>query len=103
MLPEKLPILTKRGDHLTEKQWEYYFECRKKYDHYVSDEEGLKIVQELNKLDACYPRDKPEIRRLTSQLPVIPELARAIKEVQGMMMICEYNLFEAKKAYPDEF
>lgn len=103
MLPEKLPTLTKKGDCLTKEQWEYYFECRKKYDHYVSHKEAFKICLELNDLDACDPKNDDEIRRLTSLLPVVPEMARAIKEAQGMMMICEYNLYEAKKAYPDEF
>ena len=103
MLPEKLPILTKRGDHLTEKQWEYYFECRKKYDRYVSRDDAFKICLQLNELDACDPKNDDEIKRLTSLLPVVPEMAKAIKDVQGMMMICEYNLYEAKKRYPDEF
>lgn len=103
MLPEKLPILTKRGDHLTEAQWEYYFECRKKYDRYVSRDDAFKICLQLNELDACDPKNDDEIKRLTSLLPVVPEMAKAIKDVQGMMMICEYNLYEAKKRYPDEF
>ena len=40
---------------------------------------------------------------ISSKIPVVPELALAIKKVQGIKMLFEMNLYEAKKAYPDEF
>lgn len=103
MSDRKLPKLTNPDEVLTEAEWDYYFECRKKYDHPVSDAEGLEIVKKLNRLDVFNPVEKEEITRLTRQIPVVPALALAIKKVQGMKELFRYNLYEAKKAYPDEF
>ena len=103
MLPDKLPTLTKPGEVLTDAEWERYFECRKKYDHYVSGEDTDKLIAKMNTLDASDPKDDKEFFETASQIPVVPELALAIKKVQGIKMLFEMNLYEAKKAYPDEF
>lgn len=103
MSDRKLPKLTNPGEVLTDAEWDYYFECRKKYDHPVDPKDGLEIVKKLNKLDVFNPEDEKEITRLTSMIPVVPALALAIKKVQGIKMLYTYNLYEAKKAYPDDF
>ena len=103
MLPEKLPKLTKPGEVLSEKDWEYYFECRKKYDHYVSGEDTDKLIAKMNSLDASDPKDEKDFLEIGSQIPVVPDLALAIKKVQGIKELFNMNLYFAKKAYPDDF
>lgn len=103
MLPDKLPTLTKPGEVLTEAEWERYFECRKKYDRPVSNEEAGALIDKMNALDATNPQNDKEFFEISSKIPVVPELALAIKKVQGIKMLFEMNLYEAKKAYPDEF
>ena len=103
MLPEKLPKLTKPGEVLTEEEWEHYFECRKKYDRYVSGEDTDKLIAKMNTLDASDPKDEKAFFETGAQIPVLPELALAIKKVQGLKELFNMNLYFAKKAYPDEF
>lgn len=103
MLPDKLPTLTKPGEVLTEAEWERYFECRKKYDHPVNNEEAGALIDKMNALDATNPQNDKEFFEISSKIPVVPALALAIKKVQGLKMLFEMNLYEAKKAYPDEF
>ena len=38
---QKLPTPSKRGKPMTEEEWDYYFECRKKYDKPMT---SLKVV-----------------------------------------------------------
>lgn len=103
MLPEKLPKLTKPGEVLTEEEWEQYFECRKKYDRYVSGEDTDKLIAKMNTLDASDPKDEKAFFETGAQIPVLPELVLAIKKVQGLKELFNMNLYFAKKAYPDEF
>ena len=60
MLPDKLPTLTKPGEVLTEAEWERYFECRKKYDRPVSNEEAGALIDKMNALDATNPQNDKE-------------------------------------------
>ena len=99
MLPEKLPKLTMPGDALSEKDWEYYFECRKKFDRYVSPEEKRKIFLKSTTID--FKDDA--FNKVVKVYPIKPALALAIKSCQGLMALCDFNLYEAKQAFPGEF
>lgn len=103
MLPEKLPTLTKRGEVLTEKEWEYYFECRKKYDKPVSEKRKLELIDAMCALNPCDPANDKMIFEIGSQIPCPVNVALAIKEAQGLKNLCEFNLYEAKKACPEDF
>ena len=99
MLPEKLPKLTMPGDALSEKDWEYYFECRKKYDRYVSLEEKKQLV--FSAANIHYTDER--FSKISKLLPIKPALALAIKSTPVLLALCDYNLYEAKKALPNEF
>lgn len=99
MIPEKLPKLTMPGDELSEKDWEHYFECRKKYDRYVSPEEKKQLV--FSAANIHYTDER--FSKISKLLPIKPALALAIKSTQGLLALCDYNLYEAKKALPNEF
>lgn len=103
MLPEKLPKLTKEGEVLSEAEWEYYFECRKKYDHYVSPEDTTKLIMKINSLNPLIPSQKDAFDKAGTEIPVPPSVALAIKKAQGIRALFERNLYKARLAYPSEF
>ena len=47
--------------------------------------------------------NEEEAQHYLMQCPIDPELALVIKEFDGIEALEEYNLVEAKKAYPSEF
>ncbi|WP_202109168.1 hypothetical protein [Succinivibrio dextrinosolvens] len=86
-------------NQMTEEEWKDYFDCRKKYDIKLSDEEINKITKE-----ACnYLKDKEKYLKLTKKLPLFPGLAISAKAWHGLKAIKNYNLSIAKEVYPDEF
>ena len=44
-----------------------------------------------------------EFYRLSQLMPVPPSAALAVKHAQGFKAIQEFNLYNAKQKYPDEF
>ena len=86
-------------NQMTEEEWKDYFECRKKYDIRLSDEEIKKISRE-----ACnFLKNKEKYLELTKKLPLFPGLAISAKAWHGLKEIKDYNLSWAKEVYPDEF
>lgn len=102
----KLPKPSEYKDEvMTEKDWDYYFECRAKYDKPMSHEEVIKLLEKTTKLDSTY-LDSPDMQTyldLMQTMPVTPSAALAVKHCQGFKALQEFNLYDAKKEYPDEF
>lgn len=49
MTERKLPNPSEYKDEkITEKDWDFYFECRSKYDIYKTDEEVTELLNILN-------------------------------------------------------
>ena len=106
MAERKLPKPSQyEYETMTEKDWDYYFECRAKFDKPMSDEEVGKLLAKTTKLDST-SMDSPDMDewfRLVPLIPVTPSAALAVKHAQGFKALQEFNLYDAKKAYPDEF
>ena len=101
----KLPTPSKRGKPMTEEEWDYYFECRKKYDKPMTREEINALLAKSSQLDSTR-MDSPDLEEwvhLMQMIPVTPSAALALKHVQGFQALMEVNLYDAKQAYPDEF
>lgn len=106
MTEYKLPKPSEYKDEImTEKDWDYYFECRKKLDKPMSEEEVNRILSITTSLDSTSmdSPDMPEYMRLIPLIPVTPSAALAVKHCKGFKAIQEFNLYDAKQKYPDEF
>ena len=92
-------------EKMTDNDWDFYFRCREKLDKPMSREEINAILDKTTKLDSTYLEspDMDEYFRLVLLMPVAPETALAIKHAQGFKAIQEFNLYNAKQKYPDEF
>lgn len=102
MLPEKLPKPSRYAhdnDPQTEAEWEEYFRCRKKYDRKFSPKMVKKISDALLKIG---PFDKRYVE-IGKLLPFLPEFALGQKNFGGLKNIQNFNLYDAKEKYPDEF
>lgn len=99
-LPDKLPKPAKHPEHFTEADWEKYFEDRKKYDRPLSEEETLEL---LEKGEECDNNGDEEGFYYYSRQIITADSAMAHKAVFGLKSLSEYNLYYAKKEYPDEF
>lgn len=99
------PPKYKRDEVMTEKDWDDYFECRKIFDHPMPFEEQVKMLEHILTLDSTSldSPDMPEYLRLSRLIPVVPHTALAAKDCLGFKRIMEFNLYEAKLAYPDDF
>ena len=94
-----------KDEVMSKEDWDYYFECRKKCDKPMSKEEVSRILSITTSLDST-SMDSPDIDeyvRLIRLIPATPSAALAIKHCQGFKVIQEFNLYEAKLKYPDEF
>ena len=92
-------------EKMTDKDWDFYFECRAKYDKPMSRDEINALLDKTTKLDSTYmdSPDMDEYLNLIQTMPVSPSAALAVKHAQGFKALQEFNLYDAKKAYPEEF
>lgn len=86
----------------TEADWDDYFECREKYDRPVSKEEIKKIVEVYKRMVAM-GRKKEALKYTSQNVPLQPNIAMSGKQKVGLKGIRRFNLYEAKKEYPEEF
>ena len=104
-LPDKLPKPPKCEGSLcqkmTEEDWEMYYANRENYDIPMTKEERSKIMMEVVRLTEN-DEDEKAIA-LVKKIPIDPYYAFYLKAVGGLLALRNYNLYEAKKAYPDEF
>lgn len=102
-IPTKLPNPSKYcdGEVMTESDWEHYFELRKLRDRYVSDEDKSRLTDLA--VAASVKKDQETYDKIYEVLPLLPSVAISIKDLFGLKMIQDFNLFDAKKRYPDEF
>ena len=84
---------------MTEADWDRYFECRRTLDNPMSLDEVIKILMEHE--DEFLGDDGTAKKKYN--IPIRPHIAYAMKLTHGMKYLMEYNLYEAKKMYPDEF
>ena len=105
MLPEKLPrppFFSK--EKMTDKDWEYYFECRKKYDKPISWDDNLKLADEYTEMRAAgIEPEKCTAFLREHNYAAMPKAALSAKHVYGFKFIAQFNLFFAKQEYPEEF
>lgn len=95
----KMPFVNK--DEMTESDWNEYFECRKKYDIEMSKEQQIAIFRDA--IDLRKEGNIQESEKLMMTLPAPANVMLSAKTRFGFKAIQEYNLTEAKKAYPEEF
>ena len=105
MEPQKLPkppYFSK--EKMTEQDWQYYFDCRKKYDVPISWEDNSKLSNTYTEMRASGKSEEECIKFLTDHnYALMPNAALAAKHVHGFKYIAESNLLFAKQEYPDEF
>ncbi|MBU3827016.1 MAG: hypothetical protein IAA31_05950 [Candidatus Anaerobiospirillum merdipullorum] len=73
--------------------------AEKKYDRDFSEEMRRKIFKTLLNMD-CTDKRFLEIGRLQ---PLSPDYVYKIKHLRGLKLVQDFNLYDAKKKYPDEF
>lgn len=95
----KMPLVNK--DKMTESDWNEYFECRKKYDIEMDKEQQQAIFRDA--IDLRKAGKIEESEKLMMRLPAPANVMLSAKTRFGFKAIQEYNLSEAKKAYPEEF
>ena len=105
MLSEKLPkppYFSK--EKMTEQDWQYYFDCRKKYDIPITWEDNSKLTDQLLEMRQKGTPHEDCIKFIEAHnYAIMPKAALAAKHVYGFKKIAECNLFFAKQEYPDEF
>ena len=102
-LPAKLPHPPRYciDEKMTEKDWKEYFANREKYDQPVYREETEKLLIQAAKL--LDNKDEKEFNEVSSRIPALPAWALAVKDARGFKMISDWNLYDAKKMFPNEF
>lgn len=95
----KMPLVNK--DKMTKADWNEYFECRKKYDIEMDKEQQQAIFRDA--IDLRKAGKIEESEKLMMRLPAPANVMLSAKTRFGFKAIQEYNLSEAKKAYPEEF
>ena len=73
--------------------------AEKKYYRDFSEEMRRKIFKTLLNMD-CTDKRFLEIGRLQ---PLSPDYVYKIKHLRGLKLVQDFNLYDAKKKYPDEF
>ncbi len=86
---------------MTEADWDRYFECRKTQDVEMTYSEAIAIMQAHK--DEFIAKDGGTAATIKYKIPLKPQFAIAMKYDLGMKVLIEYNLSNAKKAYPEEF
>lgn len=100
-IPSKLPRPSKsKAETFTAEEWEQYFEYRKN-DHPMDFDDQIKLIRLAT--SAYLKGDVETYRRLGQTVPLRPDVAMAFKNVEGLKVIQDCNLYEAKQSYPDEF
>lgn len=102
-IPDKLPNPQKYRDfpELTKEEWEDYYACREKYDIEMTEDEKWEIRDKA--CDLFEKGFEKEARELLFKIPVDPFFAMSSKIAGGFDTVKYFNLYEAKKVYPDEF
>lgn len=105
MLPDKLPQRPKfYNDDMTGEDWEYYYECRQKYDVPITLEENLKLVKEqLQMYDEGALDDAVLETMKAKHIALMPYTALGMRNNLGFKAIQEFNLYLAKQTLPGEF
>ncbi|MBQ9275130.1 MAG: hypothetical protein IJ228_09980 [Succinivibrio sp.] len=102
-IPAKLPHPPRYNDEekMSQEDWEEYFANRKKLDKPISQEETEALL--LKGTTLLDKKDEEEFYKVTALIPMPPAWAKAVKDVHGFKMVSNWNLYEAKKVFPDEF
>lgn len=102
-IPSKLPKPSKyaRDEVMTEADWARYYELREKTDRYVSQDDKSKLTK--LSIISYEKKDWETYKKVGGLLPLTPSLAIAAKDIYGIKSVQEFNLYEAKQRYPDEF
>ena len=94
------PPLYKTDEVMTEEDWDKYFEYRK-HDRYLSDDENFELV--LKSQEADEKGDKEKAEYYAKQIMGRAGIVKAQKDWCGFKSVMSYNLYDAKRVYPDEF
>ena len=86
-------------NQMTDEEWKDYFECRKKYDIKLSEQEIANNTNEAVK----FINDMEEFKKIAIKNPLLPGMAIVSKAFYGLKSIKNYNLSLAKEVYPNEF
>lgn len=86
-------------NRMTREEWKHYFECRKKYDVKYSDDEVRKLLRQMDET----VDDLEKFAEISKMIPLDPDFALDIKNVQGLKVLIHTNLSKAKEVYPNEF
>ena len=94
------PPLYKTDEVMTEEDWDKYFEYRK-HDRYLSDDENFELI--LKSQEAEEAGDQEKANYYGNQVMIRAGLAKAHKDWFGLKDLMSFNLYDAKRVYPDEF
>lgn len=102
-LPTKLPNPSRfcSEEVMTESDWEHYFEMRKLRDRYVSEADRSKLTDLA--IASSVKKDKETYDKVNEVLPLLPAVAMSFKNYFGLKSVQDFNLYEAKKRFPNEF
>ena len=91
------PSLHRKDEIMTDDDWEQYFEYRK-HDHYVSEDENYELVVKSQEAG-----DKEKAMYYARQIMGSARLVKSHKDWFGIKSVMSFNLYDAKRVYPDEF
>ena len=94
------PSLHRMDEIMTDDDWEQYFEYRK-HDHYVSEDENYELV--VKSQEAEEAGDKEKAMYYARQIMGSARLVKSHKDWFGIKSVMSFNLYDAKRVYPDEF
>ncbi|MBQ9273224.1 MAG: hypothetical protein IJ228_00280 [Succinivibrio sp.] len=102
-IPAKLPNPSRycKDEVMTELDWEHYFQLRKDLDHFVSAEDKARLHDLA--MTSSMQNDQDTYDKVHKIMPLLPALAISGKNFMGLKSVQNFNLYDAKLKYPDEF
>lgn len=100
--PKIMPEFSITKEVMTDEDWKLYEQKRQTLDVFVSEDDQFAAIEKAEELKA-QGASKEEVEKVLEVLPGDANVMLSLKHQFGFKAVWDFNLSEAKEAYPDEF
>ena len=100
--PKIMPEFSITKEVMTDEDWKLYEQKRQTLDVFVSEDDQFAAIEKAEELKAL-GASKEEVEKVLDVLPGDANVMLSLKHQFGFKAVWDFNLSEAKQAYPDEF
>jgi hypothetical protein len=100
--PKIMPEFSITKEVMTDEDWKLYEQKRQTLDVFVSEDDQFAAIEKAEELKA-QGASKEEVEKVLDVLPGDANVMLSLKHQFGFKAVWDFNLSEAKEAYPDEF